>query len=349
MEKDEINNVIEVLKSGMLAQGTWVKEFENIFSKYLEVKQCVATSSGTTALDVTLKGLDIKKDDEILVPDFSFISTANSVLFQGAKPVFIDVDENFFTINPDDIVKKITPKTKAIIGVHLFGQPFELDKLIDICKDKNIILIEDCAQAHGAEFEKKKVGSFGIGCFSFYATKNITTGEGGIISTNNEELNKKFRLLINHGQIKKYLHNSLGYNFRMTNIQAALGLAQIKKLDKLNKIRVNNAKFFNKYITNKNVIKPKVRKNVSHVYHQYVLKIKSNREEFIKHLTESNIGTSIHYPMPIHMQPLYQRLNYPRNICPISNKISKEVVSIPVHPALSKKELENIVNTINSW
>ncbi|MGC9445342.1 MAG: DegT/DnrJ/EryC1/StrS family aminotransferase, partial [Candidatus Methanospirareceae archaeon] len=240
----EINNVLEVLVSGMLASGAWVMRFEEKFAAYVGVKHAVTTTSGTVALDLALKVLGIKNGDEVLVPDFSFIATANAVLFQHAKPVFVDVNEKTFNIDPEDAAEKITAKTKAILGVHLFGHPFDVKALQALCEDHQLLLIEDCAQAHGAEYERARVGTFGdLNCFSFYGTKNMTTGEGGMVTTNDSQLAERVRLLINHGQSQKYMHTSLGYNYRMTNLQAALGLAQLHQLEQFTKRRIQNATY----------------------------------------------------------------------------------------------------------
>ncbi len=348
IQDEETKNLIDVLKSGCLAQGKWVKQFEEEFAKYIGVDYAVATVNGTVALDLALKALKIGQGDEVIVPDFTFISTANSILFQNAKPVFADVEEKFFTINVTDILEKITNKTKAIICVHLFGQPCDLKALKEICEDHNLYLIEDCAQAHGAVYDSTKVGSSGIGCFSFYATKNMTTGEGGMVTTNDKTLTERLRLLINHGQLEKYVHEVLGYNLRMSDIQGALGVAQLKKLDSLNLKRIQNAEYYNKNIVNSKLVKPVKRVKTVHVYHQYVLRVKE-RENFINYLNFKGVGCAIHYPTPIHLQPLYQKLNYPREICPVSTLLSREVVSIPVHPSLSEEDLKYIVKTVNEW
>ena len=351
IDNSEIENVVKVLKSGMLASGEWVKDFEEKFANYVGTNYAISTTSGTVALDVALKALGIREGDEVIVPDFTFIATANAVLYQNAKPVFADVDEKTFNINPDDVLEKVTPKTKAIIGVHLFGHPFDVRSILEICEDYNLYLIEDCAQAHGAEYKGKKVGSFGdVGCFSFYPTKHITTGEGGMITTNNEEIANKIKLLINHGQSQKYLHTTLGYNYRMTNIQAAIGIAQLEKLDKFNEKRIYNANYLNRNLKIP-IETPFKEKHVKHVYHQYVIKFKDDfpmkRDEFIDYLSKNGIGSAIHYPMPIHKQPLYQKLGYPEDICPISEEVSKKVLSLPVHPALTDDDLRYMVEVIN--
>jgi len=351
LDEAEIKNATEVLKSGMLASGEWVNNFENAFADYIGLKHAIATTSGTTALDIALKALNIKSGEDVIVPDFTFISTANAVLFQNARPVFVDIDEKTFAIDPGDVIEKISPKTKAIIGVHLFGHPFDVKAIREICEDYNLFLVEDCAQAHGAEYEGQKVGGFGdAGCFSFYATKNMTTGEGGIVTTNNEEIEEKMRILINHGQSQKYLHTTLGYNYRMTNIQAAIGLAQLGKLDEFNERRITNAECLNQglKVSLKTPYKEKV---VRHVYHQYVVKLEDDfpmsRDEFIRYLSENGIGSAVHYPLPVHRQPMYQQLGYDRDQCPTATRLSEKVLSLPVHPALTDDNLRYICDTVN--
>ncbi|NQE53482.1 putative aminotransferase [ANME-1 cluster archaeon GoMg3.2] len=355
--KEEIRAVEEVLRSGMLVQGKKVEEFERAFSDYINVTHAIAVANGTIALDAALKTLRIKQGEEVIVPSFTFISTANSILFQSAKPVFADVDERTFNISPNDVLEKITDRTKAIIGVHLFGHPFDVKAIQEICEDHNLILIEDCAQAHGAEYEGIKVGSFGIaGCFSFYATKNMTTGEGGMITTNNNEIANVCRQLRNHGESQKYFHTRLGYNYRMTDIQAAIGLAQLNKLDDFNEKRIKHAEYLNKHIKASGLKLPHRKNGIKHVYHQYAITIEEeegvtiSRTEFMKYLKNKGIGSAIHYPLPIHKQPLYQRLGYTDETvqCPVATALSQKILSLPVHPALTEKDLVFIAETINN-
>lgn len=355
--KEEINAVKEVLVSGFVVQGKKVEEFEKQFANYIGVNHAIAVANGTIALDITLKALGIRQGDEVIVPSFTFISTANSVLFQGAKTVFADIDEKTFNIDPNDVLEKITDRTRAIIGVHLFGHPFDIKDLQEICEDHNLILIEDCAQAHGAEYEEKKVGSFGWGgCFSFYATKNMSTGEGGMIVTNGDEIAKTCRLLRNHGESQKYYHTILGYNYRMTDIQAAIGLVQFKKLDRFNEKRINNAEYFNKHIKVSGLKLPHRKNGVKHVYHQYAVAVEEeegfpmSRDEFMEYLKKEGIGCAIHYPLPTHKQPLYQQLGYTDEDvkCPVATVLSKKILSLPVHPALTEKDLIYITKAISN-
>jgi len=350
---EEIKVVGEVLSSGMLVQGEAVKRFEDAFSNYLNVKHAVAVSNGTVSLDLALKALDLQPEDEVISPAFTFIATANSILYQGAKPIFVDVDERTFNIDPEDLKEKISPKTKAVVGVHLYGQPFDVNAVKQICDDNNIILVEDCAQAHGAEYDGKKVGSFGIGCFSFYPTKNMTTGEGGMITTSDDALASKLQLLRNHGDTGKYNHILIGYNYRMMNLQGAMGLVQLKKLDKFNRMRINNAKFLNENIGIKGLTIPFRAENVKHVYNQYVIKVEEEfpaaREKLMEYLQSKGIGTAIHYPKPIYRQPIYRELGIDKEICPVAEEVSQKVMSLPVHPTLTQEDLEYIAMTVNSF
>jgi perosamine synthetase len=241
IDSESLIAVGEVLKSGQLAQGPKVEEFERAFSGYIGTKYAVAVNSGTAALHVALLGAGIGKDDEIITTPFSFIATANCCIFCGAVPVFADIDEKTFNITARQIEKKITRKTKAVIIVDLYGQSCDMEEITALCKKHNLVLVEDACQAHGATYKGKKAGSFGIGCFSFYPTKNMTTGEGGMITTDDVKIADKARAIRQHGQTKRYIHEMLGYNFRMTDIAAALGICQLKKLDFNNSRRMPRA------------------------------------------------------------------------------------------------------------
>ncbi len=342
--------VLEVLKSGQLAQGPKVEEFEKAFADYIGTNHAVAVNSGTAALHVGLLAAGIAGGDEIITTPFSFIATANCCLFCGAVPVFVDIDDETFNIAPHLIEKKITPKTKAIIIVHLYGQPCDMDKILSICKKHNLVLVEDACQAHGAEYGGKKVGSFGIGCFSFYPTKNMTTGEGGMITTDDEEIARKARLIRQHGQSQRYVNDVLGYNFRMTDIAAALGICQLKNLDVANAKRIRHARYLSERISQtKGLIPPYIAPNRKHVFHQYTIKVtesyKLSRDELQQKLYTNRIGSTIYYPTPIHRQPLYRSLGYDNSL-PASETVANSVLSLPVHPGLIYAELEKIVEAL---
>lgn len=345
--------VKEVLKSGIIASGPKTKKFENEFADYIGVKHAIAVTNGTIALDVALKALNLQPGDEVITSGFSFISSGNCILFQKARPVFVDIDPKTFNIDTTDVVEKITQKTKAIIAIHMFGHPAKMDILNEISQEKNIALIEDAAQAHGAEFYEKKVGSIGdMACFSFYATKNMTTGEGGMITTNEKKIADKIRLLINHGQNRRYNHEILGYNYRMTEICAAIGLVQLRKLEKFNNKRILNAYKLNKGIHEfSGLSEPYIKNNVKHVFHQYVIRVEENysksRDELANLLTEKGIGNAVHYPIPIYKQNLYRKMgNHNQVNCHFTEDACTRVLSLPIHPLVNDNDLEYILNVL---
>lgn len=347
--EEEIEAVATVMRSGVIASGAEVTEFEKEFADYCDTKYAIATSNGTTALHAGLLACGIGPGDEVIVPSFTFIATATSVSMCGARPVMVDVCEDSYCISPDAILNAITAKTKAVIGVHLFGQPCDISSVQEICSDHNLEFIEDSAQAHGSLYNGKKVGSFGsIGCFSFYPTKNMTTGEGGMITTNNSVIADHARRLVNHGQAKKYLHTEIGYNYRLTNIGAAIGRVQLKKVDAMNHLRVKNAAFLTSHIKNPAVTTPVQLDKCSHVFHQYVIRIGENkRDDLAIWLADKGIGSAVHYPIPVNEQPVYADFSNPP--CPVSSRLAKEVLSLPVYPGLSEMELLYICDSINRW
>jgi perosamine synthetase len=352
ISEDEIGAVTAVLESGIIAQGKKVEEFEESFARFIGTKHAVAVNSGTAALHIALLAQGICKGDEVITSPFTFTSTANSVLFTSARPVFADIEEDTFNIAPDDIVDKITPRTKAIIPVHLFGQPCDMGRIMTTARERGLVVVEDACQAHGAEYEGRKVGSFGTGCFSFYATKNMTTGEGGMITTDDADVTQKARMIRTHGQKERYLHEIVGYNYRMTDIAAAMGLCQLVKLQDLNSRRVRNAGFLTERLREiKGLVTPHVRPSVKHVFHQYTVRVTGDfaisREELRKKLLSRGVGTEIYYPLPIHKQPLYQSLGY-NDYLPNSEKAAAEVLSLPVHPSLTREDLENVVRAIQN-
>jgi len=358
--KEEIKAVRAVLKSGMLAQGPKVKEFEEKFAKFIGVKFAIATSSGTTALEVALRALGIGPGDEVITTPFTFIASANAILYTGARPVFVDIDEKTFNLDPEKIEKAITKKTKAILPVHLYGNPCEMTKIMAIARKHKLAVIEDACQAHGAEWGGKKVGSFGTGTFSFYPTKNMATGEGGMITTNSREIAEKANLIRAHGSKIKYYHDVLGYNYRMTDIEAAIGIEQLKKLNKFNNLRIKNAEFLNKNLAKiPGIIVPAKTDRGKHVYHQYTIRITPEfpfpRDEVVAKLTQAGIGTAIFYPLPINAQKVYKDLGYNaaashhKSDTPVAAKISKEVLSLPVHPGLKEKDLAWIVKSFKNF
>jgi len=280
------------------------------------------------------------------------VASSNCVLYQGAKPVFADINARTFNIDPSEVFNKITAKTKAIICAHLFGQPADIEELKETAEGHNIALVEDAAQAHGAEHSGQKAGSIGtIGCFSFYATKNMTTGEGGMITTNDSELERRVRLIIDHGQTEKYRHVILGYNYRMSEVCAAIGLVQLRKLESFNKKRRENAEILTKGIQKFcGLIPPQVNHGVKHVFYQYVVRVEDDfpigRDNLAEHLEKMGVGVAVHYPIPIYKQPLYRELGYGKTTCPRAEDACRRVLSLPVHPAVTKEDIAYIIGIL---
>jgi len=349
--KKEAEAVARVMQSGMIAQGEVVAAFERAFASYIGVAHAIATSNGTTALHAALLAAGIGPGDEVIVPSFTFIATATSVSMCGARPVFADVDDRFFALDPGSAEALVTKRTKAVLGVHLFGQPFDIPGLSDLCRDHGLLLLEDACQAHGSSFRGRRLGSFGeMACFSFYATKNMTTGEGGMVTTDDPELASQVRLLINHGQKAKYLHTALGYNYRMTDMNGAMGLVQLERLEGMNAKRAENAKYLDRVFRCEGVIPPAVRPDSTHVYHQYVVQVakgaRLTRDGLMKALAIRGVGTAVHYPRPVHDQPLY-RLLQGKDHCPVSARLASSVLSLPVHPMVSGEDLGAIGRAVN--
>jgi perosamine synthetase len=341
---EEKRAVLEVLDSGVIAQGKKVAEFEENFAGYCKTKHAVAVNSGTAALHVALLAAGIKEGDEVITTPFSFIATGNSILFCGAKPVFADIDPKTYNISPESIADKITERTKAIMPVHLFGQPCDMDEINKIAVENDLVVIEDACQSHGAEYKERKVGSLGdAGCFSFYPTKNMTTSEGGMITTDDDGIAEMARIYRNHGQVKRYYHDYIGYNFRMTDICAAIGLEQLRKLDGFTEKRQGNAAYLDEGL--EKVATPFVASDRTHVYHQYTIAVE-NRDEFNTKLNDEGIGTGIYYPVPINEQEYYKALGYASDT-PNASEAAKRMLSIPVHPSVSGKELDFIIGIIN--
>jgi perosamine synthetase len=345
--REEIKGVVSALKSGSIAQGPKVKEFEVAFAGYIGVKHAIAVNSGTAALHVALLAHGISPGDEVIVPSFTFIATANSVLYCNAKPVFADVRDDSFNIDVEDVKRKITSKTKAIIPVHLYGQPADMKELMALAAGRGIAVVEDACQAHGSAYGGRKAGGFGTGCFSFYPTKNMATGEGGMITTDEDGIAELCGVIRSHGSRKRYYHDMLGFNYRMTDINAAIGLAQLSKLEGFNKKRVANADYLSKRLGKiKGVVPPKVLEGRTHVFHQYTVKITGefgkSRDDVVAKLNEKGVGTGIYYPLPVHQQELYRRLGYDVTL-PVTERVCREVISLPVHPAVKKSDLAAIV------
>ena len=333
-----------VLKSGGLAQGPEVAAFEDEFSKLaVDGINCIAVNSGTSAQHLAMLASGIGPGDEVIVPSFTFAATANSVALTGAKPVFADIESNYFCLDPNSVESVITSKTKGIMPVHLYGHPADMESLIKISKKFNLIIIEDAAQAHLASIGNKKVGTWGMaGSFSFYPTKNMTSGEGGMVSTSDKDLARKVKLLRNQGQEQRYKNEIVGFNNRMTDIHAAIGRVQLKKLENWTVKRQSNAAFYDENL--KGVKVPAVMENAVHVYHQYTIRIENlDRDKFAEELKNLGVGSGVYYPIPNHRLAAYN-LNLD---LPETELASQQVLSLPVYPSLTQADLEKVVSAVN--
>jgi len=346
--EEEKKAVLEVLDSGMIAQGPRVKAFEEAFAAMCGVKHAIATTSGTTALHVSLLANGIGEGDEVITSPFTFIASANAVLYTGARPVFIDIDRTTYNIDSALIEAAITPRTKAILPVHLFGLSCDMDPIMKIAQKHNLAVIEDACQSHGATYKGKRVGSFGTGTFSLYPTKNMTSAEGGMITTDDDAISEKCRVIRQHGMRRRYYHDELGFNFRMTDVHAAIGLEQLKKLEGRNEQRRANARFLSEHL--QDVLVPYVPASCTHVYHQYTVRVPDGKRDALRaYLQENGVGSEVYYPVPVHKQLFYiEELGYQITL-PEAEQAALEVLSLPVHPALSQADLETIVSTVNKF
>jgi len=351
IDNEEIELVINVLKSGILSNrngsGPLVSKFEKKFANYVKAKYAVAFCNGTAALHAALLSIDVKANDEVIVPSFTFPATANAVVLTGAKPIFADIDKDTYCITSESIQKVITRKTKAIIPVHLYGLPADLDPILEIAKKYDAYVIEDAAQAHGAVYKDKMIGCIGdLTCFSFYAGKNMTTGEGGIVTTNDEELYNNLRTIRSHGEEKPYWITRLGHNYRMPEISAAIGLAQLNKLPIFLEKRRKNAKMLTEMLSSsKKLILPIEPEGRKHAWYLYTLRIKgvnaAKRNKIVEKLRAKNIEASVYYEFPVHLLPFYkEKFGYKKGMYPESEKAARQVFSLPIHPKVSEKDIE---------
>lgn len=344
---EERSAVDRVLRSGMIAQGPEVRHFELEFSAhFVNDLPVVAVNSGTAGLHLGLLAAGIGPGDEVIVPSFTFAATANSVALTGATPVFADIDPATFTLDPDAVEAVITARTAAILPVHLYGHPANMGRLVSIAERHAIQVFEDAAQAHGASIGGEPVGTFGtFAMFSLYPTKNMTSGEGGMVSLATEDVARRVRLLRNQGMDQQYDNEIVGFNSRMTDIHAAIGRVQLTKVDAWTEQRRSNAAYFDSHL--KGVVTPPVGDDVLHVYHQYTIRVPEDREGFVYALkTEYNIGTGVYYPIPNHRLKSLERYAVGLEL-PETERAAREVVSLPVHPSLSSDDLDRIISAVN--
>ncbi|NJD57836.1 MAG: aminotransferase DegT [Anaerolineales bacterium] len=346
--EEEKKAVLEVLDSGMIAQGPRVKAFEESFARMCGVKYAVATTSGTTALHIALLAAGVGASDQVITSPFTFIASANSILYTGARPVFVDIDPETYNLDPTKIEAAITSHTKAILPVHLFGLSCDMDPIMEVAEKYGLSVIEDACQSHGAMYKDKRVGSFGIGTFSFYPTKNMTSAEGGMITTNHDGIAEHCQVIRQHGMRRRYYHDELGFNFRMTDVHAAIGIEQLKKLAANNDIRRMNASYLSQHL--QGVSTPVIPQGCQHVFHQYTIRVPGGKRDELRAFLQTNgVGSEIYYPVPVHQQFFYaEALGY-AGVFPEAERAAGEVLSLPVHPSLSRADLEKIVESVNQF
>jgi dTDP-4-amino-4,6-dideoxygalactose transaminase len=349
--EEEKTLVLEVLESGKLAQGEMVARLEAEFAAYCGSKHAVATSNGTTALHLATLAHGLGPGDEVITVPFTFIASANSIVYVGARPVFVDIEPEGYTLDPALIEVAITPRTRAIMPVHLYGNPAYMEQICAIADRHGLIVIEDAAQAHGAAIGSRRMGTWGhSACFSFYPTKNMTTAEGGMVTTDDDELADRLRLLRAQGMRRRYYHEVIGYNFRMTEVHAAIGVGQLHRLEANNERRIANAMYLNAHLPQDKVRVPTVRPGTRHVFHQYTVEVLPplERDAVRARLAELGVGSEIYYPLPVHRQEPYRALGYGDEHFPVTEEMTGRVLSLPVHPALTQADLEAIVAAVEA-
>lgn len=350
--KDEITPAIQnVLESASFVLGRSVADFENEFGREHNVHHCFGVSSGTDGNHMALWGLGIGPGDEVIIPANTFIATAWGATLCGATPVFVDCDRQSYNIDPDEVEEKITSRTKAIVAVHLYGQPADLDPLVDIARRHNVFLVEDCAQSHFAEYKGKRVGGLShASSFSFYPGKNLGAyGEGGAVATNDDALARKLKMIRDHGAERKYDHEIEGHNYRMDGIQGAVLGVKLKHLAAWTESRRHHAKRYNELLKDiPSLVTPKEMSYAKHVYHLYVIRT-PHRDQIQKHLEGKGIGTGLHYPVPLHLQKVFTKLGYRRGEFPVTEQLANECLSLPMYPELTEGQLEFVCDSIRSF
>lgn len=343
----EIAAVTEVLRSGMLAGGHRVTELENRWAEFIGVRHAIAVSNGTVALMCIFAGMGLGPGDEVITVGHTFNATASSILYTGATPVFVDIDPETYDISPDAVAAAVTPRTKAICPVHLFGLPADMDALTEIAERHGLTIVEDACQAHGAEFRGRKVGSFGHGAFSLYGTKNMTTGEGGFITTDDDALAAWIRLYRNQGMAERYHHDILGYNFRLTDIAAAIGLCQFDKLPRNTARRREIAARYDEAFADLPVVVPTIPNDRTHVYHQYTLDVGPDRDAIVADLAAAGVSTGIFYPIPVHRQKYILALGIDIHL-PVTERAAARSLSLPMFPGLSEDEQTTVIDAVRT-
>lgn len=349
----EIEAVSAVLRSGMIASGPLVRRFEQEFAAYVGVRHGIAVANGTVALHAALLGAGVQPGDHVVTTPFTFVATANAIMHCGAVPVFADIDPVTYNLSPEALEETLTrlekagTPAKAVLPVHLFGLPCDMGAVRAIAADHGAVIVEDAAQAHGAAYHGRRAGSFGLtAAFSFYATKNLATGEGGMVVTDSDEVAEYVRSLVNHGRVGRYEHDVLGYNYRMTDIAAAIGLVQLSKLEQLNLRRRMNADRLSRALAGVADLQlPTERAGYYHVYHQYTVQ-HHDRDGLAARLREQGIDSAVIYPIALHKQPFYEKLGYAEHRLPVAEAAAERVLSLPVHPGLTDADVQVVADGV---
>jgi len=346
IEEEVIRMTTDILKSTKYILGPHVEDFENRLAAYHDTSYAIGVASGTDALHLSLAALGIEKGDEVITTPFTFFATIESIIYQGATPVFVDVDYQTMNMDVERIEEKITEKTWAILPVHLFGLPCDMGKIMILAKKYNLFVIEDCAQSFGATFHGKKTGTFGnLGCFSFYPTKNLGSyGDGGAIITSHPEMNDQLRVLRNHGSRGNYIHETIGFNSRLDEIHAGILLIKLKRVDKLIEMRRENASLYGRFLKDR-VIYPYEPEGYRHVYHQFTIR-SPRRDRIMEGLRKEGISSVVYYPLPMHLQKALADLGHKRGDFPVAERVSSEVLSIPVYAGMAEEDIEKVSEAI---
>jgi len=360
VDDQEFDAVVEVLKSGWHAHGPKNDEFQTMFADYLGVKYALALNSCTSALQLAILANDIT--GEVIIPSFTWVATANSIVTSNATPVFVDIDLSTGMLDPQAVAAAITPRTEAIMPVHYGGAVADMDPIMDLCRQHGLLLIEDTAETIGGRYRERLAGSFGIGCFSFYPTKNMTTGEGGMLTTDDERFARRSKALIGHGVDKTVYERELGtkpwirsatyagYNFRLTNFQSAMGIEQLRKLDRMNDLRRSHAAYLQQELAAVEGLELMLpAEEVYHVYQMFTLRVGAEiRTDFVQYLRDNDIGASVHFDPPVHQQPYYLQ-NFPGQDLPMTERLCSEIVTLPMYPGLNSEQLEYMVDMIAKY
>lgn len=354
IDDEERQEILKVLDEGILTSasnfgGKRVQDFERLLADFLHVKHAIAVNSGTAALHASILAAGIKESDEILIPSFTFVATANSVACTGAKPVFVDIEKNTYTMDPLDLENKITKKTRAIMPVHLYGHPAKMDEIKEIANKHSIIVIEDACQSLGSTYDGKQTGTLGqMGCFSMYASKVLTSGEGGAITTDSDEFAENLRMIRNHGMVNGYDTRIIGFNMRLPEISAAIAKTQMKKIQSMLDKRASNARKLGQLLSNKikdkNIVLPHENQRTKYNWYLYTVALNDSRDKVKKFLNDSGIGATIYYDPPVHQTPFYSK--FYNGELEITEWASKSVLSLPVHPSITEKDLDFMANKV---